>query len=171
SSNSSEDADGNGVSLPKEALLELPGLVALNDQLQRLHAVQGPEALSPELAARLYGPALRTSVSRMEQFAACPFEFFVHSGLRAEERQRFELDAREQGNFQHEVLAYFHEQLRLENLRWRDLTPAAARERIARIVKRLMASYRDGMLEASEQTRFMAGTLTESLQDFVETLV
>ena len=54
SSNSSEDADGNGVSLPKEALLELPGLGALNDQLQRLDAVQGPEALSPELAARLY---------------------------------------------------------------------------------------------------------------------
>jgi len=34
-----------------------------------------------------------------------------------------------------------------------------------------MASYRDGLLQASEQSRFMARILMESLQDFVETLV
>jgi ATP-dependent helicase/nuclease subunit B len=34
-----------------------------------------------------------------------------------------------------------------------------------------MSSYREGLLQASEQTRFMARILTESLQDFVETLV
>jgi ATP-dependent helicase/nuclease subunit B len=122
------------------------------------------------MAARLYGPFLRTSVSRMEQFAACPFKFFVHSGLRAEERKLFELDIKEQGTFQHDVLALFHEQLRAEQKRWRDITPAEARERVAGIARGLVASYRDGLLEASEQTRFMARILTESLQDFVETL-
>ena len=67
----------------------------------------------------------------MEQFAACPFKFFVHSGLRAEERKRFELDVREQGTFQHDSLALFHQQLRAENRRWRKFdTPAEARERM-----------------------------------------
>ncbi len=60
---------------------------------------QSQDSLGPELAGRLYGSVLRTSVSRIEQFAACPFKFFVHSGLRAEERKRFELDSREQGHF------------------------------------------------------------------------
>jgi len=55
--------------------------------------------LSPELATELYGKVLRTSVSRLEQFAACGFKFFIHSGLRAEERKKFELDYKEQGNF------------------------------------------------------------------------
>jgi ATP-dependent helicase/nuclease subunit B len=171
SSNSSEDADGNGVSLPKEALLELPGLAALNHQLQSLDAVQGPEALSPELATRLYGPVLRTSVSRMEQFAACPFRFFVHSGLRAEERKLFELDVREQGTFQHEALAEFHGSLRAEGKRWRDITPAEARERIGRIAKSRISSFRQGLLETNDQTRFTGRVLAESLQDFVETVV
>ena len=59
--------------------------------------------------------SMRTSVSALEQFGACPFKFFVHAGLRAEERKLFEADAREQGSFQHEVLAEFHRQLRAEN--------------------------------------------------------
>src|SRR6185369_11198501 len=103
------------------------------DQLRNFQRPQPDQSLAPELAARLYGPILRTSVSRIEQFAACPFKFFVHSGLRAEERKIFELDAKEQGNFQHDVLACFHQELRREKLHWRDLTPADARERVARI--------------------------------------
>src|SRR6185369_5027321 len=114
---------------------------------------------------------LRTSVSRLEQFAACPFRFFVHSGLRAEERKLFELDVREQGSFQHDVLKVFHEQLRAEGKQWRDLTPAEARAHVGRIADALQATYRDGLLQASEQTRFIARSLTESLQHFIETAV
>ncbi|HEY5914536.1 MAG TPA: PD-(D/E)XK nuclease family protein, partial [Verrucomicrobiae bacterium] len=139
-----------------------------------LNALREPapqERLSPILAERLYGQVLRTSVSRMEQFAACPFKFFVHSGMRAEERRLFELDVKEQGSFQHDVLALFHEQLRSEHKRWRDLTPAEARARVAAAAAALVATYREGLLDANDQTRFMARAMTESLQDFVEILV
>ena len=54
---------------------------------------------------------------------SCPFRFFVRSGLRAEERKVFELDARERGSFQHDVLKIFHEQILTKRKRWRDLTP------------------------------------------------
>ena len=114
---------------------------------------------------------LQTSVSRLEEFAQCPFRFFVHSGLRAEERKVFELDARERGSFQHEVLKMFHEQLTAEGKRWRDLTPAEARERVGKIAAGLAPDYRDGLLRADDQRRFTARVLAESLQDFVETLV
>jgi ATP-dependent helicase/nuclease subunit B len=159
---------------PGVCITALAGLPALASVMERLRYFQEPqvqERLSPALAARLYGPILRTSVSRMEQFAACPFKFFVNSGLRAEERKLFELDVKEQGTFQHDVLALFHEELCAENKRWRDITPTEARQRVACIAKSLMASYRDGLLQASEQSRFMARILMESLEDFVETLV
>ncbi len=152
-------------------LASLPGLAGLAEKLRHFHRPDLAETLTPESAARLYGPVLRTSVSRLEQFAACPFKFFLDSGLRAEERKLFELDLREQGSFQHDVLALFHTQLKAERKRWREVTPAEARARVKRIAQGLMASYRDGLLEASEQTRFMARILTESLQDFIETLV
>ena len=154
-----------------EGIAALPGLANVLEQLRHFQSPGLEEAVAPELAARLYGPVLRTSVSRMEQFAACPFKFFVHSGLRAQERQLYELDYREQGSFQHDVLALFHQELKAEHKRWRDLTRAQARERIARLARGLMVSYRDGLLQASDKSRFMARVLTESLQDFVETLV
>jgi len=165
--------DGLHTSAPAalERLAALPALAATLEQLRHFQNPDPEETLAPELAARLYGPALRTSVSRMEQFAACPFKFFVHSGLRAEERKKFELDVKEQGSFQHEALACFHEELRAEKKRWRDVTPAEARDRMGRIARGFLASYRDGLLQASEQSRFLARILTESLQDFVETLV
>ena len=160
------DADQNVAG----ALESLPALVSLRERLRHLVTVSETERISPALAERLYGPALRTSVSRMEQFAACPFKFFVHSGLRAEERKLFELDIRNQGSFQHDVLAYFHEQLRKEGKRWRDLTPLQARERIRALAVSMAVSFRDGLLQASEESRFTARMLTESLEDFVETL-
>ncbi len=154
-----------------EQLAALPALAGVIEQLRHFQHPDAEESLAPELARHLYGPVLRTSVSRMEQFAACPFKFFVHSGMRAEERKLFELDVKEQGTFQHDVLAFFHEELSRESKRWRDITPEEARQRIGRIANGLMASYRDGLLQVSEESRFMARILRESLQDFVEILV
>jgi ATP-dependent helicase/nuclease subunit B len=155
-----------------ERLVQFPRLAAVVlGQLQQFNRPVTDDSLAPELAADIYGPVLKTSVSRIEQFAACPFRFFVHSGLRAQERKLFELDAKEQGSFQHDVLAAFHDELHAEHKRWRDITPAEARERVARIANGVVASYRAGLLQASEQTRFLAKVLTRSLQDFIETLV
>ena len=152
-------------------LLALPALKSLAESLAALREPDSTESLSPALAEKLFGPTLRSSVSRLEEFAACPFRFFVHSGLRAEERKVFELDAREQGSFQHEVLKIFHEQLSAESKRWRDIKPTDARARVGRIAAALAPDYRDGLLHTGEQSRFTARVLAESLQDFVEILV
>jgi ATP-dependent helicase/nuclease subunit B len=165
---------GEGGRRPGEGwseLLELPALKSLAEYLRQLREPDPAENLSPGLAEAVYGPALQTSVSRLEEFAQCPFRFFVHSGLRAEERKVFELDARERGSFQHEVLKQFHDGLKEKGQRWRDLTPTEARERVGKITAELTPNYRDGLLRADDRGRFTARVLAESLQDFVETLV
>jgi ATP-dependent helicase/nuclease subunit B len=154
-----------------EELLELPNLTKLTKSLGALREPGSTENLSPALAEKLYGPVLQTSVSRLEEFAACPFRFFVHSGLRAGERKIFELDARERGGFQHDVLKKFHDDLMTEDKRWRDLTPLQARERVGTIAAKLIENYRDGLLRGSAQTIFTARAMTRSLQDFVEVIV
>jgi ATP-dependent helicase/nuclease subunit B len=152
-------------------LAQSPALAPVIKRLRQFDSCQTQESVAPDLAAHLYGPALRSSVSRMEQFAACPFKFFVHSGLRAEERKLFELDVKEKGTFQHDILAEFHNQLRREKLRWRDISPEEARARVGRIAQAFIASYRNGLLQATEASRFSGKLLTRSLQDFIETLV
>ncbi|MGO8764514.1 MAG: PD-(D/E)XK nuclease family protein [Limisphaerales bacterium] len=148
-----------------------PALTQLRRQLLELQEPDAEENLSPPMAERLYGPVLRTSVSRLEEFAGCPFRFFVRSGLRAEERKVFELDARERGSFQHDILKKFHEGIIAEGRRWRDLTPAEARERIHRISEELIGHYHSGLMNETAQSRFAARALTETLQDFAAVTV
>lgn len=149
----------------------LPGLQSLEARLAKLREPAESENLSAAIALRLYGPVLKSSVSRLEEFAQCPFRFFVHSGLRVEERKKFELDARERGSFQHEVLRKFHDDLVAENKRWRDLAPAQARQRVGQIAAELAPGYRQGLFHADPRNRFAARALTAALQDFIETLV
>ena len=152
-------------------LLQIPAVAALLKSLGALREPVETENLSPALAEQLYGPVLRSSVSRLEEFAECPFKFFIRVGLRAGERKVFELDARERGNFQHDVLKIFHEELAAEGKRWRDLEPAAARDRIGKIAAAQMESFRDGLFRDSAATVFAARALAESLQDFVAVVV
>ncbi len=148
-----------------------PALAATLAELRQLPALDASASLSPALAARLHGPVLHTSVSRLELFAACPFRFFVHSGLRAEERKRFEVDARERGSFQHDVLRQFHEAVQAEGRRWRDLTPGEARERIGRIAADAARGFGEGLFQAEDRNLFTARSLTLALQDFIEIVV
>jgi ATP-dependent helicase/nuclease subunit B len=152
-------------------LFQLPALKSLSDNLRRLREPAADEKLSPSLAVRLFGPVLQTSVSRLEEFAQCPFKFFIRSGLRAGERKIFELDARERGSFQHELLKVFHEQLAAGGKRWRDIAPLEARDRIGKIAAGLSEHFRDGLMRDTAQTRFEARAMTESLQDFIAVIV
>ncbi|HTD88537.1 MAG TPA: PD-(D/E)XK nuclease family protein, partial [Candidatus Binatia bacterium] len=129
------------------------------------------ECLSPEMAAKLYGAELQTSVTRIEQFAACPFRFFITSGLHAQEQRIFEVDAKKRGQFQHEVLRRFHEALANQGLRWKDLTPAEARERVRDIADQHAQQFEAGLFLASERDRFAVAQLTAALEQFVEKLV
>jgi ATP-dependent helicase/nuclease subunit B len=154
-----------------DSLLEIPALKSLAEKLAALREPDEKENLSKALAEKLYGTVLKSSVSRLEEFAECPFRFFVRSGLRANERKVFELDARERGNFQHDVLKIFHEQLSAEGKRWRDLEPADARESIGQIAATQVAQFRDGLFRDSAETLFAARSLAAALQDFVEIII
>jgi ATP-dependent helicase/nuclease subunit B len=156
--------------LPEE-LKSLPMVGELLRQLDSVPSFTEQRRLRPDLVEALYGPVLRSSVSRLEAFGACAFKFFVASGLRAEERELFELDVREQGTFQHQVLAEFHQDLVRQKKRWRDLKPSEAREMIGGIAAALAPSFREGLLHARERGRFTSRHLTEGLQTFIEVMV
>jgi ATP-dependent helicase/nuclease subunit B len=148
-------------------LLRLPEVAALREQWHEAHSAISDQRLSSALAECLYGPTIETSVSRLEEFASCPFRFAITSGFHADERKLFRLDAREQGSFQHEVLARFHQQLKNEGRLWRDLSSKEAREQIRNIAEELIPEYQAGLLLGTEQARFMARALVRSLQEFI----
>ncbi|HAV64913.1 MAG TPA: hypothetical protein DCY13_21400, partial [Verrucomicrobiales bacterium] len=145
-------------------------LLEVDDWLRRFDGYRGmlrQERLGADAILKLFGTRLRTSASRLEEYAACPFKFFVTAGLRARERGRFEVDARKTGTFMHEVLRQFHVELARERKLWRSLALDEARERIARIAGEQQGLVAGGVLAAHPRSRFAAAAQTRLLQDFV----
>lgn len=127
--------------------------------------------LIPDLVEALYGPELTVSLSAMEDFAACPFRFFVKQGLRVAEREEFEADRRVRGSFQHEVLMHFHRRLQSQGRRWRDVSPEEAKALMAEIGVEIQGTFQDGLLMSTPQRRFTAQSLIENVQRLVAVLV
>ena len=155
---------GNDNPIPRD----IPMLEPLLQRLRPLAEYREESVLSSEQAGRIYGATLRTSISQLESFAMCPFRFFVSAGMRGREREYFELAAREQGNFQHEVLAQFHQTLKTRHQRWRDIQPQEGRALIGEIGVKVIAEVQFGLLQSSPAATFRAHTLLAALQDFIE---
>ena len=146
-------------------------LLPVLTRYRELTAARALTTLSPNAVATLYQTELATSVSKLEQFAECPFKFFVAAGLRAQERKEFELDHRERGSFIHRLLDEFHLRVTASQRHWRDLSPTDASALAARIGEDLLASPEFAVFGADESRRFAARTLIASAQRLVAALV
>jgi ATP-dependent helicase/nuclease subunit B len=152
-------------------LAELPAFAPLVRQWREWEASAGHPRLAPAVAESLYGRELHSSVSGLEGFAACPFKFFAARGLRLQERKEFQVDARDQGSFQHEVLREFHQRIQKSGRRWRDLDAAEARDLVCAIGHELLPVYGGGRFRAAAAARFAGEFLIERLGRLVTTLI
>ena len=155
---------------PAAAWLALPQFASLR-RLADMPATSAVAPLTEALVSRLYPSPLVTSVSRLEEFAACRFRFFVTVGLRAKERLRHEVDARHTGTFQHEVLKEFHETVRKGFGSWHKIEAHQARQLVREIAERLRPTFKNGVLLSTERNRVESGNLISALEDFIETIV
>ncbi len=128
-------------------------------------------ALLPASVEKLYGPQLKTSISDLEEYASCPFKFFVRRGLHAQERQEFEVDPAQRGSFQHDVLMEFHREVARQNRQWRDLSVAEARALIGTIGEQQLKTFREGLFNSNPERLFSARLLITSLQNCIAALV
>lgn len=74
--------------------------------LEALTADGAPQPIRPDSARALYGDETQ-SVSRLEQFAACPFKHFITYGLRPHLLKEWKVDPLTTGSFYHDGLNRF----------------------------------------------------------------
>jgi ATP-dependent helicase/nuclease subunit B len=132
---------------------------------------QPADRLDPGLAQQLFTDTLHTSVSHLEQFAACPFKFFVQVALRAQERLHFEIDSRHLGNLHHNTLEAFHRAVRSQGRQWRDLTPGEADLLLTEINRDLAAQYEHGLFATGPENRFLALSALRMVQEYLRVVI
>ena len=165
------ETDNNLFPAPWRGIAELPMFAGFLAKGRALRERLGDEPLSRELIAALLGNELVTSVSKLEDFAACPFKFFVSRTLRGEERKEFEVDARLSGEFQHEVISEFHRRLQARGQRWRDVEAGAAWVLVREIGEALLPVFHEGVFQAQARNEFAARGLIDGLVKLAAALV
>jgi len=152
-------------------LAALPALAPVLERWRQFQAIGREERLGGLAVQTTYGHELKTSVSALEDFAACPFKFFAARGLRLEERKTFEFDQRDEGSFQHEVLREFHRRVQATGRQWRFVNTAEARVIVENIGTDLLAVFGGGRFSKTGAGRFTGKLLIERLGDLVATLI
>lgn len=117
------------------------------------------QALTADTSRQLYGQLLRTSVSRMERFVACPFSHFASHGLKLKERRLYRLEAPDIGQLFHAALSRFAGELQAQHRSWAELTPQECEAEADRIVDLLAPRLQGEILLSSERYGHISGKL------------
>jgi ATP-dependent helicase/nuclease subunit B len=118
-------------------------------------------SLQPATRVGLYGTRLRVSVTRIEQFRACPFAHFVRYGLAVRERETAKLQPLDLGQFFHAALKNFVERLLSTGLDWTALTLADCQPIIEEIIEQLVPQLKNEIMLGSQRQRYLIHKLRE----------
>lgn len=110
--------------------------------------------LSPLTASALVGP-LRFSVSRLEAFAACPFQHFAQYLLGLRERQEYRVQYTDIGLLVHESLHLFVQELRERGVDWADIPEEDAEALADSLIDRVAPRLRHEVLMSSARYQYL----------------
>lgn len=120
--------------------------------------------LSAGVGRALYGRRLKTSVSGIEKFRACPFSHFLDKGLNLQERTVFKIGAPDLGQFFHAALKLFGDRVRELGISWGRLDSEQCRELAGDVVDKLAPRLQSEILLSTARRRYLTGKLKKTIQ-------
>ncbi|MEG0282367.1 MAG: PD-(D/E)XK nuclease family protein [Clostridia bacterium] len=97
--------------------------------------------LNEESLASIYKDTMYSTVSRLENYKACSFSYFMNYIIKAKERKIFEITSKDTGTFMHGVIEKFSEYLVETDRKWHELLiNKEYEERVDKIVEEMVAT-------------------------------
>ncbi|MGI6597205.1 MAG: helicase-exonuclease AddAB subunit AddB [bacterium] len=128
------------------------------------------QPLTPALASSLYGRGAHTSVTRLERFAACPFQYFAYYGLNLRAREVFGVDLPSLGLFTHAILSRVTRRLLKDERGFGELEPDEAAQLVQDEVKQSVPGFAGGVLQSSPRYVYLTSRLERLLTTAVGVL-
>ena len=82
----------------------------------------GNDSISKAIASVLYGKSIIGSVTRLEQYAKCSFNYFLKYGLSLKEREIFSFEAKDMGTILHAVLEKYANKVNSHSIYFSDVS-------------------------------------------------
>ena len=84
----------------------------LKNNLSYIKKLKMPEKIKKENIQKLYGNKLKTSVSKLETYKSCPYEYFLQYSLKIKEKEELKVRNLDTGSFMHDVINSFFEEIK-----------------------------------------------------------
>lgn len=146
----------------------------LESAIKALQYKNEPEKLKQNKLEKLYGDTLKTSVSRLEQYQACAFSYYLKYGLKLKEKDSFNVEAVDTGNLMHEVIDSFFERLDELNISVKNIEEEQIKQITEDIVEEKLALKKYDIFNSIPKYRILAQRLkkviTKSMKYIVNSL-
>lgn len=123
-----------------------------------------PENLRPESVDALYSSTIHGSVSKIENFNACQYKYFMTYGLKLKERDTFELSPAAAGDFYHDALDQLFKVLIKEQLVLSELTSDELKGITENVLQGVIGDARFAILSASPRMNYIRHQLSQTIQ-------
>lgn len=143
----------------------------LKRSMQAIEYENKPEILKEENLQKLYGNTLKTSVSRLEQYKACAFSYYLKYGLKLREKNTFEVAAIDTGNFMHEVIDSFFERLEEEQISVKQIGADEVKRITEEIVQEKLSLKKYDIFNSIPRYRILAQRLKKVVVKSMEYIV
>ena len=142
-------------------------LPLLQSKLAGLYYQNTATALTKEEARKLFMPhgGFFGSVTRLQNYRTCPYQYFLQYGLGIEERKTGDVDPLDYGNYLHAGLHKFGDRLKKENRQWRDADDKDIENLSKEITEELVPRIKAGALSSDISLRYTKRVLDRTFED------
>lgn len=146
----------------------------LRDTLQAFWAqndrTEAGKMLPKELMLELFGRELKGSVTRLERFAACPYQYYCIYGLELREREEYTVRPVDLGNLFHHALESFSRRVKQSGWRWKDVPEAVADDWIREAVEAAAGEDTGDVLKSTARNQYKVRMVERILRRTVRVL-
>lgn len=125
--------------------------------IKRLEQAEGN--IGKAVAKALYGNVIAGSVTTLETYANCAYQYFLRNGLKLKERDIFTFEAKDMGNIFHDSLSEFSKLISKDNKDWFSITDDDIQKFMDEAVNTAVAWEHKGALYSTARTTYMVNRI------------
>ena len=136
-----------------------------------LHYQNTLEYISRQNVQKLYGNEMNTSVSKLETFAKCPFQFYLKYGLNVNDRKVYKLETPDVGLFLHEIIEKFSKRILEQGRSFREVEKEEADTLTSQIVEEVLTEFKSSLFSTDSKMKALSLKLKKLVKRMIWTII
>ena len=133
--------------------------IILKNNINYIKNLKMPEKIKKENIQKLYGNILKTSVSKLETFSSCPYEYFMQYSLKLKENEELKIKNLDTGSFMHDVINLFFEEINKQNLNIKNIEDELIEKIINKIIEEKLQENKYYIFVATQKYKLLVKRL------------